>query len=99
MEKVEEYQENTSADETDEDHDNSSESDEEESIKPRLSVKKRFYHNYMLKRLEKCIMTCDDQNLPYFHQPCYREIIENKWIGLLPSEWNHVRYIQVQNAM
>ena len=57
--------------------------DEEESIK---AVSKIPFLPYVLKRLEKCKMTCYDETLPVndYFQPCFREILENKWIGILP---------------
>ncbi len=59
--------------------DDKDESDEEESIK---AVSKKPFLPYVLKRLEKCKMTCYDETLPVndYFQPCFREILENKRI-------------------
>ena len=80
---VDGYQENSTEHETDEDDDDKDESDEEESIK---AVSKKPFLPYVLKRLEKCQMTCNDETLPVNDnfQPCFREMLENKWIGMIP---------------
>ena len=67
----------------DEDDEETNQQDEEESIR---AVSKMPFLPYILKRLQKCNMTCDDTSLPVndYFQPGFKELLEKKWLGMLP---------------
>ena len=56
---------------------------EEEMI---VASNKKPFLPYINARLEKCVNICCNESLPVnkLYQPKFREVMEKKWIGLIP---------------